>query len=227
MSTSFLDALVDEDEVRAVARSRAYAIVSAAMDFPDSALCCAIQNGEISDALRATLASVNIALLDETDWSALADTAGEDAFAIEFTRLFEVGSSGPPCPLYGGVYDGARTKTVEEAIRFYNHFGLTLAEDPREPPDHLITELDFLHYLAFREAEALHEDADAGPYRRAQRDFVARHPGRWVPRLAARLERTHPLRFYRELVSLLARMLKHDERYLVRVTGPAAEERGG
>ena len=176
------------------------------MDFPAFSLCRAIQDGEISDVLRAALTSADTALLDETDWSALRDTGGEDALAIEFTRLFEVGSAGPPCPLYGGVYDGARMKTMEEAIRFYNHFGLTLAEQPRELPDHLITELEFLHYLAFREAEALHEHGDAGPYRRAQRDFVTRHPGRWVPRLAARLGRTNSLRFYRELVFLLTRV---------------------
>ena len=91
----------------------------------------------------------------------------------ELFDLFEVGASGPPCALYGGLHSEARMKTMEEALRFYHHFGLTLSEAARELPDHLSTQLEFLHFLAFREAEALDSGLDAGPYRRAQRDFVA------------------------------------------------------
>jgi DMSO reductase family type II enzyme chaperone len=98
-------------------------------------------------------------------------------------------------------------KTMEEAVRFYHHFGLNLSEDPRELPDHLTTQLEFLHYLAFRETQALQEQGDPGPYRRAQRDFVARHPGRWVPRLRERIESQEPAPFFGALTGLLAGFL--------------------
>ncbi len=67
-------------------------------------------------------------------------------------------------------------KTMEEAVRFYNHFGLSMADDPRELPDHLTTEVEFLHFRAFRAAEALTAGGDAGPYLRAERDFGLRQP---------------------------------------------------
>jgi DMSO reductase family type II enzyme chaperone len=88
-------------------------------------------------------------------------------------------------------------KTMEEAVRFYNHFGLSMAESPRELPDHIMTQLEFLHFLAFREAEALEGDDDPSPFQRAQRDFVSRHPGRWVPRLRERLDQNDPMPFFR------------------------------
>jgi hypothetical protein len=78
-------------------------------------------------------------------------------------------------------------QTMEECVRFYNHFGLTLAEAPRELPDHISTQLEFLHFLAFREAEAWRDGRDPGPWQRAGRDFLERHPGRWVPKLRERL----------------------------------------
>ena len=37
-------------------------------------------------------------------------------------------------------------------MRFYDFFGLSLSEGQREEPDHLLTELEFLHYLAYQEA---------------------------------------------------------------------------
>ncbi|MEN8183104.1 MAG: molecular chaperone TorD family protein, partial [Myxococcota bacterium] len=156
------------------------------------------------------LGAIEPSLALRTDWRALRDAGVDDELAVEYTRLFEVGASGPPCPLYGGLYGGARMKTMEEAVRFYRHFGLNLSDDPRELPDHLTTELEFLHYLAFRETQALQERADPSPYRRAQRDFVARHPGRWVPRLRDRIESQDPPPFFRELVGLLAGFLEFE-----------------
>jgi DMSO reductase family type II enzyme chaperone len=140
----------------------------------------------------------------------LASAEEGDELAVEFTRLFDVGASGPPCPLYGGLYGGARMKTMEEAVRFYNHFGLTLSDGPRELPDHLSTQLEFLHYLAYREAEALQAGTDTGPYQRAQRDFITRQPGAWVPKLCERVVREDAPVYYRVLLSSLADLLAWD-----------------
>ena len=136
---------------------------------------------------------------------------------FQSTALLDVGTGAPPCPLHGGLYGGARMKTMEEAVRFYNFFDLTLSEEPRELPDHLTTQLEFLHFLAFREAQTLEAGADAGSWQRAQRDFLGRHPGRWVPQLRARLEKEEPMPFFRELVARLAAFLESDAQRLCEV----------
>jgi DMSO reductase family type II enzyme chaperone len=101
-------------------------------------------------------------------------------------------------------------QAMEECVRFYNHFGLTLAEAPRELPDHISTQLEFLHFLAFREAEAWRDGRDPGPWQRAGRDFLERHPGRWVPQLRERLAKQNPLPFFAALVDRLERFLAHE-----------------
>jgi hypothetical protein len=118
------------------------------------------------------------------------------------------------------VYGGARMKTMEECVRFYHHFGLALSEAPRELPDHLVTELEFLHYLAFREAEALERGEDAGAFRRAARDFALRHPGRFVKKLEGRLARAEAMPFFRALAARLEAFLAHDAEWLVGLVGP-------
>jgi len=196
-------------ERSAEARSLAYATFVDCFEYPDDELYAAIRSGALAVRLREVLAGVDPSLLEGANGKALADAGRGDELAVEFTRLFDVGTSGPPCPLYGGLYSGARMKTMEEAVRFYNHFGLSLSETIHELPDHLTTELEFLHFLAFREAECLARGTDPGPFQRAQRDFVARHPGRWVPQLRRRLERNQPMPFFLELVRRLETLLAY------------------
>jgi DMSO reductase family type II enzyme chaperone len=226
MNDETLTAITGEDEKKAAARSRSYQLFAGLFEYPDEAFGEAIRSGQLAETIRETLSALDPSLLEGTDWDALGNAGeGEDDLAVEYTRLFDVGASGPPCPLYGGLYGGARMKTMEETIRFYNHFGLTLSDSPREMPDHITTELEFLHFLAFREAEALHSGDDPGPFRRAQRDFAARHPGRWIPKLRERLGAQDPMPFFRELVSQLERFLAHDQSQLVELVGPVPDSR--
>jgi DMSO reductase family type II enzyme chaperone len=215
-----LETINDPEGQHAAARSRVYAAFAEIFEYPDAEYVEAVRSGALADAVREVLANVD-ASLAEGEWSALSNAGEEvDDLAIEYTRLFDVGASGPPCPLYGGLYGGARMKTMEEAVRFYNHFGLTLSESPHELPDHVTTELEFLHFLAFREAQTLEKNEDAGAYRRAQRDFLARHLGRWIPKMRAKLAGEDPMPFFLELVTRLERFLLNDAAHLVAIAGP-------
>lgn len=224
MSVDAASSPTNEEAIFAAGRSRAYLLFAMAVDFPDEEMRRLLSNGELMGALREVLAPIAPELEPETKWDVLGDVPDADALAIEHTRLFEVGTSGPPCPLYGGLYHGARMKTMEETVRFYEHFGLGLSEEPRELPDHLTTQLEFVHFLAFREAEALESGDDAGPWRRAGRDFVARHPGRWVPKLLSRLAGASPDPWHAALFDLLSRWLALDLRHLERVAGPPTRD---
>ncbi len=221
MTTESLEGLESAEGRLAAARSLAYHVFAGLFEYPDGPQAEAIRSGALAGKLRQALVAVDPSVDEAADWEALGEAGEGDDLAVEFTRLFDVGSGAPPCPLHGGLYGGARMKTMEEAVRFYNFFGLTLSETPRELPDHLITQLEFLHFLAFREAQALESGSDAGAWQRAQRDFVGRHPGRWVPQLLARLEKEEPMPFFRELVGRLAGFLEDEARRLAEAA-PAA-----
>ena len=88
-----------------------------------------------------------------------------------------------------------------------------------------MTQLEFLHYLAYREAEALQAGTDAGAYQRAQRDFIARHPGAWIPELCRRLARENAPAYYRALLASLADLLAWDSARLAVIAPPGPAER--
>jgi DMSO reductase family type II enzyme chaperone len=221
MSQETLESLSQPAAKLAAARSRAWGAFAELFEYPDAELYEAARSGKLVQALKDVLGAVDPSLLEGGHWEALTQAGERDDLAVEFTRLFDVGAGGPPCPLYGGLYVGARMKTMEEVVRFYNHFGLSLAESPRELPDHVTTELEFLHFLAFREAQAAEQGADADPFRRAQRDFIARHLGRWVPKLRAKLEGADAMPFFSELVERLERLLEKELARLVGTVGPS------
>ena len=206
---------VATEEGRAAARSLGYRLFVVALGYPEGELLDVIRAGVLCDEIAAALEAVDPALGAALDRPGLADVGPDDeTLAVEYTRLFDVGAGGPPAPLYGGLYSGARMKTMEEAVRFYNYFGLRLSEGPRELPDHLTTELEFLHYLTFCEAETLEQGGDPGPFRRAERDFLARHPGSWVPKLVDRLGSQAPARFFAALFEALLRFLESEQAWL-------------
>lgn len=227
MSQETLESLSQPAAKLAAARSRAWGAFAELFEYPDAELYEAVCSGTLVQALKDVLGAVDSSLVEGCGWEALTQAGEKDDLAVEFTRLFDVGAGGPPCPLYGGLYVGARMKTMEEVVRFYNHFGLTVSESPRELPDHVTTELEFLHFLAFREAQAIEQGAEPDPFRRAQRDFIARHLGRWVPKLRAKLEGADAMPFFSEIVGRLERLLENELERLVGTVGPPATGSAG
>ncbi len=193
----------------AEARSHAYRVFAEAFGYPEGELLDEIRSGALRDAVHEALEAVSPGLEEEFDREALHVDGDGDALAAEYTRLFDVGTSGPPCPLHGGLWMGDRMKTMEEVLRFYRHFGLTVGGEPSELPDHLGLELEFLHYLAFRESQALRDGTDPGAFTRAERDFLTRHPGRAVPLLRAKLEQVQAAPFFVALARALEGLLAH------------------
>ncbi len=222
MDSETLESLSVPEAQAAAQRSFAWGALSECFEYPDAELLEAIGSGVLAGRLREVMAATDPGIVDTVDWKNLEQAGDDDdALQVEYTRLFDVGASGPPCALYGGVYGSARMASMEEAVRFYNHFGLSMSEDPRELPDHLSTQVEFLHFLCFREAELLEKGEDASSFQRAQRDFIARNPGKWIPKMLAKLEGEAPMVYFLELARLFDRFLKREQERLVALVGKA------
>lgn len=109
---------------------------------------------------------------------------------------------------------------------FYRAFGLERAADCHEREDHLAVELDFMRFLALKEALGL----DAGPAELAaaaadgQRKFLADHLGRWALSFCRRARGCGGAPFYGLAAELLEELLIHDARRLgARLADPTLE----
>jgi DMSO reductase family type II enzyme chaperone len=210
--------LHSEAEQGAASRSRVYQLLAAAFVFPDEEWYAALVDGTFATAVDEARRALPYSLGNVETPGAQPPGSTYIDFQSEYVRLFDVGAAGPPCPLYGGSYLGDRMKVMEEAIRFYNYFQLKLSSTQRELPDHITTELEFLHYLTFREAEARQGGADPSSLLRAERDFLARHLCKWVPRMQARLAKQKTDPFFPTLVHFAASFFEADRAYAAATT---------
>ena len=169
--------------VAAGARSHLYRMLATAFSYPASEFSESLASGEWSSQLSAISMHLpfDLAIANET----LPGADGTEALQQGYVSTFEVGTGRPYCPLYEGSHRSGRMKLMEDLVRFYEHFGLIT--QPGDHPDHLAAELEFMHYMAFKEAAA-HAHSDPVPdLQRAQRDFLARHLCKWLPRVRERL----------------------------------------
>jgi DMSO reductase family type II enzyme chaperone len=212
-----IENLETAEELQTAARSRLYDLLARAFAVPDADFYEAVREGAFAAQVWDKVAALPYALAladGEAVRQQLGEVAGHKELQSEYIRLFDVGTPRPPCPLYGGEYKKGRKGTMEDLIRFYNYFGLRPSPRSRDMPDHITIELEFMHFVIFREVAALHQQQDRTSYLRAERDFLERHLCAWVPRLVERLQRQQPHPFYAALAALAETFLAADLRYL-------------
>lgn len=207
-----------ESEQTTASRSRLYQLLSMAFAFPDEDFFAAIGDGSFAVAIARACAGLPYDLTAAATLDLGDGGESYTEFESEYIRLFDVGAAGPPCPLYGGVYFGDRMKVMEDATRFYNFFHLRVSPEMHELPDHITTQLEFLHYLTFREVETRQHGMDPSSLLRAERDFLARHLCKWVPRFEARLAKQTTGPFFRALVRFAATFFETDQAYAAAAT---------
>ncbi len=137
----------------------------------------------------------------------------------EYQALF---GSGPNsrCPPYELSYLTGplfmNTGQLADIAGFYKAFGLEAAEGKKDRPDHISTELEFMHFLALKELFALRsgKPKEQEICRDAQRKFLRDHLGRWTNVFSRRIEREGNSDFYYELSRLLDGFVGSDSKML-------------
>lgn len=118
-----------------------------------------------------------------------------------------------PCPPYETRYGShhlfQQTHQLSDIAGFYRAFGLDLSDGANERPDHLAIELEFLHFLCFKEAYALehHGPEQVELCRDAEAKFLKEHLLPWAPSFAKRLQGAAGGGFYKQLGTLMAAFL--------------------
>ncbi|MFP4445884.1 MAG: molecular chaperone TorD family protein [Desulfosudaceae bacterium] len=209
------------------ARSNMYALLADVFRYPDSEFLAFVRQGELRQVVPEMAADLPFSFGLDAEGTArlqIPDEIGNDDVEAGFIRLFEAGPGDPPCPLVEGkhVKDANRRAIFEDLIRFYNHFGLSYDEGSHEDrPDHIIYEVEFMHYLSFLTLRAVQESKNLHDYLLAQRDFILHHLIKWSELLAQRLrdiaaelEEDEVALFYGNLAGLLDRFVRGDYEYL-------------
>ncbi len=141
----------------------------------------------------------------------------------EYINTFDLGGGKT---LYESAYTGHRDDMCsrdiyEDLLRFYEHFDIKLSDKEKDYPDNLVVELEFMAFLAKKEADALEFGKDANPYRLAQRDFLERHLNKWVDKLNERIQKRGKEPFYMGASAFMVEFLRNHQLHLREAVNPS------
>jgi putative dimethyl sulfoxide reductase chaperone len=155
--------------------------------------------------------------------------AAEEVSVIElsdcYQRLFGHTARGPVPPYeteYGTEALFQQPHEMGDLMGFYQAFGLALNAEEHERPDHVSCELEFLSFLALKEAYALEREEAAmlEETRKAVRLFLRDHVGRFAPAFTKRLAAEAGDGLYGLLSLLFQRLVGRECRRLGIAIGP-------
>lgn len=138
---------------------------------------------------------------------------------VDHARLF-VGPFKVLAPPFGSVYMESKRELMGasslDARKRYQEAGLDLSTDHKEAPDHIATELEFMHFLIFRELESIAKDdfEQAHALAQSQKDFLEKHLGRWTPAFTALVEEHATAGFFKGLARISREFVQQDRQFL-------------
>lgn len=225
---------------RALGRSKLYFLISWSLLYPeDDDFLDYLQSGEFVEDGRATVEGLSavlagyggekakqklVALL--THLSAIEQWVATECahwtlsdLQAEHRRVFSnvITLDCPPYEtLFGNDHVFGQAHMMADIAGFYKAFGLELSRDIHERLDHLSVELEFMHFLAYKEsfARCHHGDEKTQIVVDAQKKFVKEHIGRWVPLFSRMLMKKAETGFFRYMAEFTADWVEFEVAYL-------------
>lgn len=234
-------ALKDSPAVeRALGRSKIYLLLSWSMLYPeDDEFLDYLQSGEFVEDGRSALESLRgwldgvggeraktklAALLKYLDrieqWVSSECVNWQLAdLQAEHRRVFSnvITLDCPPYEtLFGNDHVFGQAHVMGDIAGFYRAFGVELSRDIHERMDHLSVELEFMHFLAYKESYArCHDGAERTQIVvDAQKKFVKDHIGRWVPLFARMLAKKADSGFFKDLAEFSSDWIDFEAAYM-------------
>ncbi len=140
-----------------------------------------------------------------------------DTLLEEYRYTFGSTTVATDCPPYEMYFTGShifqQTHELADISGFYRAFGLEVSKDDTANRwDHVAVELEFLHFLTYKQAYAIenHGDNEQESCLTAKKKFLNAHIGRWIQAFSRAVERKSPSGFYRKAAKLTSDFVHFD-----------------
>ena len=140
---------------------------------------------------------------------------GIELMKVDYAKLF-VGPFSLLAPPYGSVYlEGGGVvmgNSTADVQKWYRATGLDVDAQFKDAPDHVAAELEFMHFLIFKEMEATDQGGadDVIQYLKTQRSFLEYHLGAWISDFADKVVNNAQTTFYRNIARATEAFVMHD-----------------
>ena len=190
-----------------IARSAIYKYLSLAIDYPVGLVAEMLGSGFLFAEIVAHLEKLPAAYQALTGelpilQKELSGFAELEDLQVAYTSHFDLAANKHSFSLYesDNIMQEAKAEKISGFLAdlesFYGRTGIALSD--RDMPDHLTTELEFMHFLCSQELFDL------------QADFLKLHLSNWIPPLAQSFLKRETFPFYTSLIMLIANYVQVD-----------------
>lgn len=133
------------------------------------------------------------------------------------------------CPpyetLFGNDHVFAQSHVMGDIAGFYKAFGVELSKDVHERLDHLSVELEFMHFLTYKESYSrCHDGMDKTDIVvDAQKKFLRNHIGRWVPLFCRMLSKKSDTGLFKLIADSMSEWMDFEVAFLGVTVQPYSE----
>jgi DMSO reductase family type II enzyme chaperone len=228
---------IEVDVAVPLLRSAVYKVLSRGFALPSNDISSSISDGAYMDELKEAVSVLQDLGFDEdgvlSEPLEALDRAVEEVrgltleeFQSEFLSIFgyTISREYPPYETqYGCSHVFQQTQELADIAGFYKAFGLEIGSNAGERLDHISIELEYMHFLTYKEAHARkrHGPDKAEICVNAQRKFLDEHLGSWIFHYAKLFRRKIKEGFYRGLTDFMEAFISSDMSWLgIEVTRP-------
>jgi putative dimethyl sulfoxide reductase chaperone len=137
------------------------------------------------------------------------EMAYEKAKEIEYSRLFILDRLKTPAQPFGSYWleddQLLLGKTTIEVKQMMAKHGIEVADNVGLLPDHIVSELEFMAYLASQDDTL-----------ETQHQLLTQHLAKWVPQFIAAIHGANPITYYQLAADFLEKFLTWDQENLVK-----------
>jgi len=199
---------------RAAARASLYALLAQSLNYPDGDLIDGLIRGSFTGQAAEALETLGIASPAGDPACLCKEYAGREAdraallleIEKDYTRMC-FASKPRLVYLFESVYREGKLyeESTFQIARLYYDAGLKVEEAFRLPPDHIAVELEFMAFLAFKEAEGIRtgDEKIRGYAVELQKRTLEEHLRAFALNLAERLGKHANTHFYRTVAGIL------------------------
>ena len=194
-----------------LASSHLYQFFSNCLFEPDKGLLELLNDKEYMDEVKSCLGEIGNDKLSESfgDLQKQLQSATLDDLLGEYLSTFGSETIAVDCPTYemffGRSHIFQQTHELADISGFYRAFGLEVSKDDTANRwDHIAVELEFLHFLTYKQAYAMenHSHDQMKVCLKAKKKFLNAHIGKWIQAFAKSVNKKSPSGVYRQVANL-------------------------
>lgn len=200
----------------ALLRSNTYKLLASCLYYPEKEFIEDLMDGSILHSLKESNSGFDEGMKNIEDFvKGYKDAeALYTELAAEYVRLF-VTSKQAFCQPYESYYSGSNILMTEapEVMKAYSKAGLKISSGFKDLPDHIATELEFMHYLCFKQAESLSkkDEKNTEVYSVLQKNFLNEHLVKWTPDLCKCIIKESKIGFYKGVAQILGNFINFEK----------------